>query len=284
MKGLVFLAVVLLLFPWTGCYWFETEYNTLDLEKLGEGELDPKAGEYEYEEDASVPIEAEPSEGWEFIRWSENVANPENSKTKVLMDENQVVTALFGDDYLGLNEGAIITYNWKLHYEEDVEPMGELIVEVLEVDEGKITIEVSNGYEEVATIRREDNSYTTPFDGLPTFTVLEEYPVEENTEGFEAIYPGTVMDQTIEAIEVIEYNDFKAWKFIGEDLEIVDYWTDEPPTEKVDKLEIWVVPYKGIVKQGIVFDTESQEGQDHIVEKSVMELEDISYPGFEDED
>jgi len=284
MKSLIILAVVLLLFPWAGCEWFGPGSYNLVLEKVGQGETDPETGEYDFEEDASVPIEAKPSAGWEFIRWSENVAEPEKSETRVLMNEDKVVTALFGDDYLGFNEGAIFTYNWKMHYEEEVEPMGEVIVEVLEVDEDKITIEVSNGYEEETTLEKETNSYTTPFGAIESFIVLEEYPVKKGTKGFETIYPGTIMNEPVEAVSEVKPNGLKAWKFYGEDFEIKDYWAEEPPTEKVDKLEIRVVPYKGIVKQLIFFDKESQEGEEHTVVKSVMWLESISYPGFEGED
>lgn len=130
------------------------------------------------------------------------------------MSADRVVTAIFGDDYLGFNEGAVFTYNWEWHYEEVVEPIGEVIVEVLEIDEDKITLEVSNGYEEEPAVKKEDYSYTTPFLGSPTFIVLEEHHIEKGTEGFEAIYPGTIMNETIEAMEVIEYRNLKTWFFL----------------------------------------------------------------------
>lgn len=72
----------------------ETTY-TLLIEVEGEGETIPFAGQKSYEDKTALLLEASPREGWRFLRWSGPVANERDGKTSLIIQEDQVVTAIF---------------------------------------------------------------------------------------------------------------------------------------------------------------------------------------------
>ncbi len=76
----------------------EIEEYELSIEKIGEGEVDPPAGTYDYEADTEVELEAIPAEDWEFDHWRGNVADPHTAETTIRMSEDENVTAVFAED------------------------------------------------------------------------------------------------------------------------------------------------------------------------------------------
>jgi uncharacterized repeat protein (TIGR02543 family) len=74
---------------------------TLEIIIIGDGTV---SGDGTYCEDEQVAITAIPNEGWEFVSWTGDVADPNSASTTVTMDENKTVTANF-------NQIGVISYN-----------------------------------------------------------------------------------------------------------------------------------------------------------------------------
>jgi len=68
---------------------------TLTMAISGFGATNPSVGSHEYEQGTTVSISATPIEGWEFVSWSGDVADPDSASTSVTMDANKTVTANF---------------------------------------------------------------------------------------------------------------------------------------------------------------------------------------------
>ena len=75
----------------------DTEY-TLTIKVEGEGSVEPNAGSYEYEEGTIVDLKAISDEGWEFSKWEGNVKDSKAKETKILMEDDETVTAVFEDN------------------------------------------------------------------------------------------------------------------------------------------------------------------------------------------
>lgn len=68
---------------------------TLDVGIDGQGSVEPGEGEHEYYGNTVVDLEAVPAEGWEFAEWVGPVANSGRAKTRITMDDDYSVTAVF---------------------------------------------------------------------------------------------------------------------------------------------------------------------------------------------
>ena len=277
--SLILLAGILM-FSLAGCdNWFVPEERELTLYSWGQGELNPPEGTQKVAEGEIIDLEAQAEEGWEFKEWVGNVENPEEPQTSIIMDQDQKVLAKFADtedefDYLGYNEGTLFVYKFYCFYEhlEEPEIMGEIKVEVLEEKNDQIKVQVSNGREWVETIHREDNSYMIY--NLYALTLLEEYPIEVGVEGYEVLLPPTIIDEPLQAGQKKQIKGEMAWEFRGQDREIVQYW-DGMPTDQVQEARTLIIPYQGLIEQEIIFDTASQEDQEYILERSLIELDRI---------
>ncbi|MFC1875285.1 hypothetical protein ACFLY3_03980 [Chloroflexota bacterium] len=73
----------------------EAEMFTLTIAVNGSGSTIPRAGEHEYQEGEVVKITATPDEGWQFVNWSGDVADPNSASTSVTIDTNKTVTVNF---------------------------------------------------------------------------------------------------------------------------------------------------------------------------------------------
>lgn len=61
----------------------------------GSGEVSPAEGKHKFDKDASVSITATAADGWQFLEWDGEVAEPQQAETKVVMDKDKTVTAVF---------------------------------------------------------------------------------------------------------------------------------------------------------------------------------------------
>ena len=68
---------------------------TLTMAVEGQGSTTPETGDHTYNMGDEVGVTATPADGWQFVSWSENVADPNASTTTVTMDDNKTVTATF---------------------------------------------------------------------------------------------------------------------------------------------------------------------------------------------
>lgn len=68
---------------------------TMAVEPSGSGSTQPAVGDHNYASGTVVEITATPLTGWDFVNWTGDVADPNNSTTTVTMDDNKVVTANF---------------------------------------------------------------------------------------------------------------------------------------------------------------------------------------------
>ncbi len=98
-------AICAMLLVFVGCgakdVDMTTEY-TLTVDFEGQGNVDPSTGEHNYYGNTVVDLEAVPAEGWEFSEWIGPVANEGRAKTKITMNDDYEVKAIFvtipGDD------------------------------------------------------------------------------------------------------------------------------------------------------------------------------------------
>jgi len=77
---------------------------TLTIEIEGQGTVvDFKVGGNEVAQDAAISLEAVPASGWEFGEWVGEVAENDEARTSIYMDEDKSIKAVFlakdGDDY-----------------------------------------------------------------------------------------------------------------------------------------------------------------------------------------
>ena len=68
---------------------------TMSVSPQGSGTTDPSVGTHNYNENTVVDIKATPGEGFEFVNWTGDVADPNSANTTVTMDANKTVTANF---------------------------------------------------------------------------------------------------------------------------------------------------------------------------------------------
>ena len=94
---------------------FKKTYQlTMDLTPPGSGTIDPVAGTETRLEDAIVDIEATEANGYRFVEWTGEVANPTAKSTTVTMTEDKTVKAVFQKTYnltmaISLTGGGTIT-------------------------------------------------------------------------------------------------------------------------------------------------------------------------------
>jgi hypothetical protein len=76
---------------------FEQKFTSLTMKVYPEngGWTDPEPGSYIYEKNDTVNISATPADGFRFVKWKCNVADPYNPNTVVYMTYNETVTAHF---------------------------------------------------------------------------------------------------------------------------------------------------------------------------------------------
>ncbi|WP_258367400.1 MULTISPECIES: hypothetical protein [unclassified Mesotoga] len=68
-------------------------------EPIGEGNVVPVPGEYQYDYATVVGLVATPTEGWEFDRWQVDEAFYSSEEaTELLMDTNKIVKAFFNEE------------------------------------------------------------------------------------------------------------------------------------------------------------------------------------------
>ena len=83
----------------------EASIYTLTMEAPeGEGTVTPGVGTHEFEEDVMVDLEAEPASGWYFSEWQGEVQDSSAAATKIKMDKDQTVKAIFTDEDPALPE------------------------------------------------------------------------------------------------------------------------------------------------------------------------------------
>lgn len=105
MKKLLTLLIVITLavFGLTACDTSDSPATTKSVytmtmeTPLGEGTVTPAVGTHEYEEDVMVDLEAVPDSGWYFSQWEGEVQNNNAASTRIKMDKNQTVRAVFTD-------------------------------------------------------------------------------------------------------------------------------------------------------------------------------------------
>lgn len=68
---------------------------TLTMVVVGEGITAPAEGEHQYAEGTEVRVGALPAAGWQFDGWAGDVADPDATTTRVMLDGDRVVTAQF---------------------------------------------------------------------------------------------------------------------------------------------------------------------------------------------
>ena len=76
-------------------HFSEAEIFTLTIALNGSGSTNPAVGEHEYQEGTVVNISATPDEGWQFVNWSGDVADPNSASTTVTVESDKTITANF---------------------------------------------------------------------------------------------------------------------------------------------------------------------------------------------
>ena len=86
----------------------------LEINREGEGTVDPETGKHSYSSDDITPVslEVEPDEGWYFYRWEGNVVEPYLKESKIFVDRNRSVRAVFDQFTTGF-------YSYDLNYNFD---------------------------------------------------------------------------------------------------------------------------------------------------------------------
>ena len=73
---------------------------TLNVQKTGQGTIQPAEGTHQYEEGRIIYLIATPDFGWEFSHWEGEVADRFGSETSTAIDKNKAVKAVFKEvDY-----------------------------------------------------------------------------------------------------------------------------------------------------------------------------------------
>lgn len=105
-KGIIlFLLIILsLAIPFfVGCD-SEGDMYTLVLEVDGKGSLSPNEGTHEYEKDTVITLKAYPEDGWKFIEWVGETSKPYEIETRVTMDSNKTIKAVFEEETIHVYE------------------------------------------------------------------------------------------------------------------------------------------------------------------------------------
>jgi hypothetical protein len=76
---------------------------TMQVSPVTGGTTTPAVGQYAEAQNSVIVIQATPNPGFGFTGWSPNVADPANSSTTVVMDQDQTVTAFFAACSVTLN-------------------------------------------------------------------------------------------------------------------------------------------------------------------------------------
>jgi uncharacterized repeat protein (TIGR02543 family) len=74
---------------------FSRTMHTLTIRLNGSGSTTPTAGNHDYVEGTVVSIEAIPSDGWQFDRWTGDASDPNSATTTVTMGSDKTLTAIF---------------------------------------------------------------------------------------------------------------------------------------------------------------------------------------------
>jgi len=101
-------------------------YQILTMEKTGEGEIIPVAGNHDIEKGTIVSLEAVAASGWQFVRWEGSVADTESANTTVYMDSDKNVKAIFEDETTevpGIINGSnsTVNLNGNIDYEKKLD-------------------------------------------------------------------------------------------------------------------------------------------------------------------
>jgi len=81
--------------PSHGSWGSEETTYTLTIASVEHGTTDPEAGEYQYEENSEVEVEAFPDEGFQFDKWIYDTTESEDNPVTVKMDKDITITGYF---------------------------------------------------------------------------------------------------------------------------------------------------------------------------------------------
>lgn len=87
------LAALLFLLSLSGCR--EPVSHSMRIQLQGEGTVRPAPGLYFIEDGTLLLLEAHAEKGWEFLSWQGPVREPEKKTTSIIIDQKQLVTAVF---------------------------------------------------------------------------------------------------------------------------------------------------------------------------------------------
>ena len=76
----------------------------------GAATITPAVGAHTYESGSSVTISAQPLDGYEFVEWQGDVANPSSNSTTVLVNGDKTVTAVFAETPVAAEEALVTAY------------------------------------------------------------------------------------------------------------------------------------------------------------------------------
>ncbi len=105
---------------------FEEEKFTIKIEKTGEGNISINPDKEFFNNDETITIEAQPDEGWEFVKWGNNI-DSNNKRIELTIEKNMTINPLFEKKQFSLNINIEGEGNYKLEpdkekyeYEEEV--------------------------------------------------------------------------------------------------------------------------------------------------------------------
>jgi len=81
--------------------------HLLNMDRVGEGDVEPGVGEHQKDNESVVTLKADPAEGWEFYAWdgsdADGVADRFSAETTLKMDRDRSITVVFGDTFFDPN-------------------------------------------------------------------------------------------------------------------------------------------------------------------------------------
>ncbi|MBM7557367.1 InlB B-repeat-containing protein, partial [Halanaerobacter jeridensis] len=92
---LIFIVLLLSACGSSGSVKSSPKYQTLTVEKIGEGAVIPVVGSHEMEKETIANLKATAASGWQFVNWEGEVANTASAETTVYMDGDKTVKAVF---------------------------------------------------------------------------------------------------------------------------------------------------------------------------------------------
>jgi hypothetical protein len=97
---------------------------TLTMAIGGSGNVTPALGTHSYAEGSTVDITATAASGWQFVKWTDNVADPCSANTTVLMDTDRTVIATFFQPMILQIEALSSTHNEGDYISLDLDSFG----------------------------------------------------------------------------------------------------------------------------------------------------------------